>query len=437
MTDARATALKVLEDVTKDGAFLNLSLKKRLPGLGEQDRRFCTRLITVTLENLIRIDYVIDAFTEGKRIHRQIRDILRIGVCQLMYFDSVPKSAAVNESVKLCAASPKRQLKGFVNAVMHSIADGLDTLKYPPRGTDEAKYLSVIYSYPEWLVKKYIADYGADFTEAMLSYDREPLTCVRINGLKVSKKAAAKLAARFEAVPGRYSASANYIKNITAVDALPEYADGRITVQGEASMLVVEAAGIREGDAVLDVCAAPGGKTAYAAQFSPSRLLAGELHPHRAELMRKNFERLGVEAKISVADASVPDPALYGCFDRVIIDAPCSALGLLYRKPDIKYSKSADDIDSLISVQGEILETCSRYVRPGGRLIYSTCTIDKRENDGNIDAFLQRHAEYREDDLAALLPSLPKERIRGGRIQLFPHLDGIDGFFIAVLGRVK
>ena len=431
---ARTAALKILQDV-EEGAFLNLALKKSLLTVSEQDRRFCARLVNTTVENMLCIDYVIDLYTTGKRVHRLIRQILRLGVCQLLYFESVPQSAAVNESVKLCANSSKRQLKGFVNAVLHNIARDRDHIQYPDREKEFERYLSVCNSYPEWLVRKYIADYGREFAEAMLSYRRLPATCIRANRLKITPEALDEKLKDFEMTKGTYTEDARYIRNITAIEEMEEYQNGEMTVQGESSMLVVDAAMIQKGDSVIDVCAAPGGKTAYAAKFAPAKLSASDLHGHRVELMNKNFARMGIRAETCVMDASVPDPKLYGKFDRVLVDAPCSALGLLYRKPDIKFSKTEDDTESLVAIQREILETCSRYVKPGGTLIYSTCTINKRENDDNIDEFLKRHEHFKEKDLAKALPNVPAERIRGGRLQLFPHIDGIDGFFIAAMER--
>ena len=430
---ARKVALTIMEDVSQ-GAFLNLALKKELAPLSEQDRRFCARLCYTALENLIKIDYVIDFFAKGKRIHRMVRNILRLGACQLMYFESVPPSAAVNESVKLCERSPKRQLKGFVNAILHKIAEHKQAVVFPDPQSEPVRALCVEYSYPQWLVEKYLADYGRVFTQAMLRYTRPAYTCIRANRLKISpEELDRKLAFPFEC--GRYAPDARYIKNITAVDALPAYIAGEMTVQSESSMLVVEAADIQEGESVLDVCAAPGGKSAYAAQKKPAFILAMDVHGHRVALMKKNFARLGVKAQTLAADAAVPNPSMFGKFDKVLIDAPCSALGLLYRKPDIKYTKTWDDTQSLALLQQEIIETCSRYVKWGGVLIYSTCTINQQENEQNIRKFLQRHANFCEKDLCTALPNIPKERFCGGMLQLFPHLDGVDGFFIAALER--
>ena len=435
----RKIALKVLEEV-ESGSYLNLVLKRELSGIDEREKRFISALCFSLIENKIRIDYVIAQFTKGKRLHSKIKNILRLGVCQILFFDSVPDSAAVNECVKLAESSPKRQLKGFVNAVLRQIARDKDNIVYPDRNEDFSQYLSVMYSYPKWICDKYIQEYGGEFAEQLISYKKpEAETCVRNNGLKVDvEKLKRKLVgAAFKISPGRYMDNAVYIQNITAVDELGMYQRGELTVQQEASMLVVKCADIKKGMKVIDVCAAPGGKSAFAAEFQPSRLVALELHEHRAQIMKKNFERLGITAEISVGDARVPRPEFYGKFDRALVDAPCSALGLLYRKPDIKMSKNADELLSLAKIDAEILQTASRYVAPGGRIVYSTCTIDRLENDCVVDDFLRGNASFREKQISQFLPEGLCNKAQNGRIQLFPCRDGIDGFFISVLERVK
>ena len=289
--NTRRAALRIISEV-EEGGYFNLILKRELKGMEEQEKRFTSALCFTTLENLRRIDYVIDAFTKGKRVHAFVRNVLRLGVCQLLFFESVPESAAVNESVKLMEKSPKRQLKGFVNAVLRQIALRAGDLPYPSREEEPALFLSVMYSYPLWLAEKYIREYGMDFAEEMLSYKKEGAdTCVRRNARKVTAEQwENKLTgAGFAFFKGEYSPAAWYIRNISAVDQLGLYKKGVLTVQGEASMLAVEAAHIRGGEAVLDVCAAPGGKAAYAAEFGPSRLVAQDLHPHRVKLMERHL----------------------------------------------------------------------------------------------------------------------------------------------------
>lgn len=440
MSSPRKTALKILESI-EQGGYLNLVLKDELKGMDERDRRFVTALCHTVIENEIKIDYIINSFTENKRIHRVIRNILRMGVAQLMFMDGVPQSAAVNECVKLTESTPKRQLKGFVNAVLRKIARERENIAFPKREDGEVKYLSVNYSYPEWLCEMYLSDYGFDFTEKMLAYKNDgAMTCVRANSLKgqdAEKLSRRLTGAAFKVYDGKYCPDALYIKNITAVDELKMYKKGELTVQQESSMLAVRCADIREGMNVIDVCAAPGGKSAIAAQNFPKRLVAMELHPHRAELMKKNFERLGVNAQVMVHDAAAPISNFYEKFDRVLADVPCSALGLLYRKPDIKLSKKREEIDELTRIQADILETASRYLKKDGRLLYSTCTIDRRENGDIIDAFLKKHPNFKSADISKDLPESLRERAQDGRIQLFPQLDGIDGFFIAALERIK
>ena len=433
----RAIAIEILTQV-EQGAYLNLTVKKYLKGLDEQKRRFCAALVYTTLENLIRIDYIIDYFVKTKRLHPYIRNVLRTGICQLMFFESVPTSAAVNESVKLVAASKKRQLKGFVNAVLRNVAAHLGEVDYPKREEDPAGFLSVMYSYPRWIAKMYIRDYGFDFAWDMLSYRKSgAYTSVRINRLKTDKKTLEhKLEGRgLKFIAGRYDEDCLYIKNISAIDELDLYQKGQLAVQAEASMLVCRAAQAGPEKSILDACAAPGGKTAYLAEKSPAFLEAWDLHEHRVDLMRENFARLGVEAKVVKKDASLYDELYCRKFDIVLVDAPCSALGLLYRKPDIKFAKTDDDLVQIEQNQRKILAVCAEYVRPGGRLIYSTCTINRRENEQQIARFLHENADFEAARLADDLPEQLMRRAEEGYVQLFPHLDGIDGFFIAAMRR--
>lgn len=431
--NARKAALTVLERVVNQGAYLNLELKNALPKeLSAEDRRFAVALVSTAIENLCRIDYIIAQFSNAKRMHGVIRNILRLGVCQLMYFESVPASAAVNESVKLTEGAGKRQLKGFVNATLRNIANNPGSIEYPKREDDFAQYLHIMYSYPKWLCEQYIEDYGKEFAEEMLGYHGDQsLTCVRQNKLKQHEPLM-----QFE--PGRYLADAWYIRNAAGIEAMPLYREGRIAVQGEASMLCVRAAGIRETDNVLDVCAAPGGKSAYAAQLAADgRVTACDIHEHRVKLIEETFTRLGVtNAQAELRDAIIPDEAFNEAFDVVLVDAPCSALGLLYRKPDIKIRKEAEDIEPLSALQKQILHASAAYVKPGGTLLYSTCTISRAENEENARWFAENHTDFAPAELKNELPAALMHRAEGNVIQLFPYIDGIDGFFIARFKRV-
>ncbi len=433
---SRKIALDILSDVADKGSYLNLAVKKQLPLLkSAEDRRFAAALVSTTVQNILRIDYVTDRFIKTKRVHKVIRNILRLGVCQLMFFESVPVSAAVNESVKLAASCGKTQLKGFVNGVLRKIADSLGSITYPDMEIETAAYLSVFYSYPRWICEKFINDFGVDFTQSLLSYTAETtLTCVRV------KEELLEDADRTEVdsyLPGKYFSDARYIKNASSIEDMPLFKKGAITPQSESSMLCVHAAGIKNTDVVLDVCAAPGGKSAYAAGMCKN-IIAMELHPHRVALIRNNFVRLHVmNGQAMEADGTEFRPELEGKFDIVILDAPCSALGLLYRKPDIKIHKEAEEIKSLVNLQRRLLQNCSRYVKKGGKLLYSTCTINCEENRGNAEWFLNSRDNFVADDFSADIPLALASRIEGGFLQLFPQIDGMDGFFIARLRRLK
>lgn len=426
--NARQVALEVLSRVLKNKSYLNIELKRTLhDGMSAEERRFAVALAGTTIENLYRIDYVLGQFTTGKRLHTVIRNILRLGVCQLLFFESVPVSAAVNESVKLVQRNGKQQLKGFVNATLRNIADHAGNINYPDAAIDFAQYLHIMYSCPKWLCEKYIVDYGQAWTEEMLEYGGDPSkTCVRLNLNKRQEPPDG-----WES--GEYCSDAYYITNIANIEKMPLFQQGEITVQGEASMLCVRAAGITPGNTVLDACAAPGGKSAYAAQFAgDGSVVALDIHPHRVELIENTAWRLGItNIHTQVADASVLDKDYIEQFDVVLADVPCTALGLMYRKPDIRLFKQPEDIDSIIPVQRAILQTCSNYVKSGGTLLYSTCTIDRRENEENIDWFLRNNSMFCEDDLHNFLPDNLMHRPECGRLQLFPHIDGVDGFFIA------
>ncbi len=426
--NARLTALDTLSGVLKHKAYLNLELKQVLhSGMSVEDRRFITALVSTTLENLYRIDYVLTQFVTAKRVHKVIQNILRLGVCQLLYFESVPESAAVNESVKLVQAKGKQQLKGFVNATLRNIAQNLGKIEYPKASEDFIEYLHVMYSYPKWLCEKYVAEYGKEQAEMMLSYrGNSSLTCVRQN-----RQRQIEPLTQFE--PGYYCEDAYYIKHAADIENMPLFKKGYITVQGEASMVCVRAAGIERNHRVLDVCAAPGGKSLYAAQLAADgKVVALDLHEHRVKLIEANVERLGItNIQMAVADATQYCVDYEEQFDVVLVDAPCSALGLLYRKPDIKLFKVAEDIAALVPMQQAILENCSRYVKAGGTLLYSTCTIDRCENEEVVESFLKGHTEFRLDEMKNELPKALMSREKGGMLQLFPHIDKIDGFFMA------
>ena len=378
---------------------------------------------------------MIAAYTKGS-IKPQIRGILRLGVCQVLYM-GVPDSAACNESVKLAKEIGKGPLAGFVNGVMRNICRNKDNP--PPLPGEPVKRLSIQYSYPEYLVKEYMGQYGAGFTEAMLNAMNES-GCMTVRAQYPYTSEQLEKALRERKIGfsrGSIVEDAFKLEKGFDVTKEPLFTEGRITVQSESAMLVCRALEPKEGMHILDVCAAPGGKSAYMASLTQGGAVidSWELHAHRAELMKKTFERLGVTANVKVMDGTVRHPELYGKYDAVLIDAPCSGLGVP-GKPDARYAKTDAIIDEIAGIQKKLLDACADYVKPGGVLIYATCTISKRENEEQAKAFMERNGCFEKGELSGCLPKdMWKRLYEGFMLQLFPHTDGTEGFFLAKMIR--
>jgi len=430
----RRKALETLMEITDRGAYANLALKSALSGMEERDTRWISAAVYTTLDHLLYIDHVIAAYAKS-RLKPEIRGILRLGVCQALYMD-VPDSAACNESVKLAKEIGKGALSGFVNGVMRNVCRNKETL--PPLPTEPLQRLSVQYSYPEYMVKEYLSLYGEAFTEAMLSAAEGREMTIRAQHPYTSELLEKELEERkAEYTRGQLCQDAFRLAKGMDVSKEPLFSEGKVTVQSESAMLVCRALEPQIGMKVLDTCAAPGGKSAYIAHITHNNaeIDAWELHPHRAELMERTFERLGVKGNVQVKDASVHYPEFENMYDRVLIDAPCSGLGVP-GKPDARYAKNDEIIENIAAVQERILDACAGYVKAGGVLLYATCTISERENQRQINAFLERHPEYEPGSLETVIPKAMWRRAEGGcMLQLFPHLDGTEGFFIAKLVR--
>jgi len=430
----RRTALETLMEITDKGAYANLALKHALSGMEERDAKWVSAAVYTTLDHLLYIDHVIAAYARG-RLKPDIRGILRMGVCQALYMD-VPDSAACNESVKLAKEVGKGALSGFVNGVMRNICRNKDNL--PPLPQEPLKRLSLQHSYPEYMVWEYLSLYGEGFTEAMLSAAEGREMTVRAQYPYTSELLEKELNQRqAEYTRGVLCADAFRLAKGMDISKEPLFIEGKITVQSESAMLVCKALEAEPGMKVLDTCAAPGGKSACIASLTRNQvdMDAWELHPHRAELMERTFERLGVKGNVSVKDASLHYSEYDGVYDRVLIDAPCSGLGVP-GKPDARYAKSDEIIENITRIQSDILDACAPYVKPGGVLLYATCTISERENQRQINSFLERHTEFEPGSLEGVIPKVMWRRIEGGcMLQLFPHMDGTEGFFIAKLVR--
>ena len=422
MQNPREAALLALYEIEYNGAYSNMAVKDVLPKLEDsRDKGLVTRLVYGVVRKKLTLDYIISKYSKVKikKLSKYVLLILRMGVYQLYFTDKIPESAAVNESVKL-AKKYCGKSAGFVNGILHSVIRGKDTLEYPK---DKIENLSVVYSFPEEMVELF---WDTGFLEDLLSaLNEEPETTVRVNTLKDEE-----LETRCEVSPV-YS-GARILKG-TDVAENPDYKKGRIIPQDVAAMMASIALSPKPDETCIDMCAAPGGKTTHMAELMKNRgrIYAFDIHPHKIEIIKKNAERMGIsiiDAKIG--DASELNEELIGKADKVLCDVPCSGLGIIRRKPDIKWNK--DDIESLPEIQYQILKNASQYLKPGGELVYSTCTILKRENEDVVMRFLEENKEFE------LLPiELPEKlhRENKGYITLYPNIDGTDGFFICKMKR--
>jgi 16S rRNA (cytosine967-C5)-methyltransferase len=385
----------------------------------------------------------IRRFATIKRPNPWIVNILRLGCYQILYMDRVPDSAACNEMVKLCKSHGLAALKGFVNGILRNIVRHKDELKFPQPGLSEIENLALTYSFPIRLVEKWVDDYGIQTAEDILKKPAlENRISIRVNTVKISPRELVKRLSEMgiESWPAQYVDDALYINDAGDIENNQLHRDGLFAVQGESSMLVSRLLAPREGEFILDACSSPGGKSTHIASMvgKSGRVLAWDIHPHRVKLVEKNAERLGVSeiVKANIQDAAKPAPELYNSFDRVLVDAPCTGWGIIHKKPDIKFRATLDGIDELTNLQHSILSTCSRYVRPGGMLVYSTCTINADENEHVIERFLCDNTLYEAVDSRERLPGLLRDAyLKDGMIRLLPGRDRVDGFFIACMRR--
>lgn len=442
--NARRLALDVLTDVREKGAYASLALGERLRAahLSPEDRRLATGLVYGTLENQLQIDYALDRLMDHPTREPVQRDILRMGAYQILFLDRVPDSAAVDEAVKLTRAMGMEAACGFINAVLRNLSRGKDEIAWPDREADPVAYLSVMGSMPRWLVEKLVAAYGPEEAGRVILYrEEEHPVCVRPNFTRLSD-------AEFEALLQEKGWRAErglaphawliYGAGDLAADA--DYRAGRFSIQGQSSMLAAEALEVRPGMKVLDACAAPGGKSAYLCEQMQltGRVYAWELHEKRAQLLEGVRRRLGLDnLRISVRDALDFRPDLEDMLDGVLLDAPCAGLGVLSQKPDIKLRLKEEDIPAIVDTQGRLIDTVCRYVRPGGALVYSTCSLLPEENADRVRAFLQAHPNFTLEPLPTSFPEELRARQTPCGLQLLGCRDGVEGFFIARMRRVR
>lgn len=433
----RELVLDILMEVTRGEAYSHLvirSVLEKYQYLEKQERAFLSRVSEGTIEHMIEIDYIIDQFSKVKtaKMKPVIRNIIRMSVYQLKYMDSVPASAACNEAVKLAKKRGFSSLSGFVNGVLRNIGRNLSQISYPDETKEPIKAVSVRYSAPEWLVKQWMEAYGIERTKEILaSFLQEAPITIRANTGKITpielqqrleREGVTVTKVEMEGHPELVYALA--ISDFDYLKALKSFQEGLFYVQDISSMLVKEYASVKQGDTVFDVCAAPGGKSLHIAEAlnGTGYVEARDLTEYKVNLIQENMLRHHVtNMQARQMDATVLDEASIGKADVVIADLPCSGLGILRKKSDIKYRMNPEKEKELIQLQRQILNVVCQYVKPEGALIYSTCTIHCGENEENVTWFVENHPEFQLEKME----------------QIFPAKNYGDGFFLSRFVRSK
>lgn len=422
---------------------LTRALARHLPA-DPRDRALATELAYGVIRRLRTLDFALNSVATRPvgRMQPPVRSILRLAAYQLLYLDRIPAHAAVHQAVAQARALGKGGVDRFVNAVLRGLQRN-SRIPWPDAGRDPVRHLTVVHSHPEWMVRRWLDRLGFDETSALCAANnRRPELTLRVNRLRgdVEGQAAALRAAGAEVAPGRYLAGALRVRAQVAPDALPGYAEGAWTPQDEGSMLVAGVVDPQPGERILDACAAPGTKTTHLAELVADRgeVLALDADEARIDRIAGNARRLRLASiRWQHGDArqaaSLVGP---GWADRVLVDAPCTGLGTLARRPDLRWRKRPGDVDNLARLQREILEGVAPVVRPGGVLVYSTCTTEPEENQQVIRDFLEAHPEYRLEPVTPWVPQALEPAVEDeGWLQVWPHRHGIDGFFIARLRR--
>ena len=435
MDKAREAAVFALERTRRDGAWSS-ALSDAMKTKYNLDSRSLSLAVSISLgvlQNTALLDFYIDLNSKSvSKIEPKVRDIMRSGAYQLIFMDKIPASAAVNESVSLCKKLGYSRASGFCNAVLRKIASCADKLPEPP-GKGTAKYLSVKYSHPQQLAQYIVDRRGYDAAEAFLAADNTiPDTCLQVNTLKITPD---ELMARLlaESIPcSMHPWLPNCIVTAGSVSSMPGFDEGLFYVQDPAAKCAVLAAALEPGMYVLDSCAAPGGKSfaAAIAMRNEGSIDSCDLHDKKIRLISEGAQRLGISC-INAFSHDAREP-FYRQYDAIIADVPCSGYGVIRKKPEIRY-KPLEDSASMPAIQAAILENLLQYVKPGGVIVYSTCTVLGRENEDVVKAFLRAHAEFSAEGF-----TLPNgETAADGYITFWPDIHGTDGFFVSKLRRNK
>lgn len=444
MDNARLIALKALLKVQYEDAYSNIVLDNMLSksNLSKKDKSLVTAIFYGVLERRIEIDYIISIYSniKIKKISRDNLEILRMGIYQIKYMDKVPNSAAINESVKLAKIRKQFRSTGFINAILRSVSRNIGNITLPDKEKDMLEYLSIKYSCPKWIIKHLIKSYGLDNAKEIISsFCGSPPLVIRVNTLKNSTEELINIL-ESEGIKTKPLLLTDSLE-INLSSSLAEskaFKEGRFHIEDLASQICCEILDPKEGQTVIDVCAAPGGKTFNIAQRlkNKGKILAFDIYEAKVNLIKEGANRLGIK----IIDASVRNAAESKdkllLADRVLCDVPCSGLGIIRRKPEIRY-KNEEILDSLTSLQYRILCNSEKFTKENGILVYSTCTLNPLENSYIAEKFLREHIDYKPYEIK--LPNGIKRGIKEplNQLTLFPNINNMDGFYIAAFKKCK
>jgi 16S rRNA (cytosine967-C5)-methyltransferase len=434
----RGTAVKILNRVERTDSYLDkvLDAELRSPELSDPDKGLLSELVHGVLRWQNKLDWILNGFSHGNFAKSEInvKNTLRVALYQVLFLERVPHAAAVNEGVEFIKRIRGEKPAGLVNAVLRNIIRNIEGIRYPDPAEDQAQYMAVFYSHPLWMVKRWGDRFGNEETTALLTANNErPHLSLRVNQLRSDRPNFLKLLQQMQvqATPSRFLDLFVRARGLSRIGQMEAFRNGLFTVQDESAALPTLLLSPVPGDRVIDLCAAPGGKTTNIAEMmrNEGQVIAVDKYEGKLNLIRTSCDRLGLRNVLFMAaDASTMsiDPA-----DKVLLDAPCSGLGVLSKKPDIKWKRDIADIHKLTTMQAEILENASHMVKPGGVLVYSTCTIEPEENQEIVQGFLQKHPEFVLENAGRFVP--PELVTPEGFVVTLPHKHGMDGSFAARL----
>lgn len=441
--NAREIALQIINDVHHNQAYANVSLARALKkhAVSEQDRRFITELVYGTVKTDGTLAWMIGRYVSRpiEKIAPMMQDILKLGFYQIFFMSKVPPSAACNQSVELAKKYGHVGTVKFINAVLRSAIRNPEKVDFSGLDESSPRYLALKYYHPEWLIARWLKQFGRETTLRICDFNNQSAALsIRTNTLKTDREKLLEILAAEHAVCARSNWAPEGIV-CTEHQGMHSFASlqaGLFQVQDESSMLVAHVLRPEPGEFIIDCCSAPGGKTTHIATLMQNRgrILATDIYAHKLEKVEENAERLGIEIiETKLADALQIGEMYPSMADRVLVDAPCSGLGVLRRKPDARWRKDQASLQALPELQLQILKSAANAVKPGGVLVYSTCTIAREENELVVEAFLRETPSFHLERTSDFLP-VPSGK-NGETVQLLPQDDGVDGFFIARMKR--